>query len=130
MHFGRGEESFGIDLTPLVDTVFLLLIFFMVSTHFIEFTKKLDIELPEAKGGTVAEEEMHFVVEMGLDGTILLNGESVTLPQLETHMKASRGVTRRSVVIKADRRLHYGNVIQVMGICKDSGVRDIGVAVK
>jgi len=130
MHFGRQQESYGIDMTPLVDTVFLLLIFFMVSTHFIEFTKKLDIELPEAKGGTVAEEEIHFVIEMDLDGTILLNGEGVTVEQLEARLNASRGASRRSVVIRADRRLHYGNVIQVMGICKDSGVRDIGVAVK
>ncbi len=130
MHFGREEESFGIDLTPLVDTVFLLLIFFMVSTHFIEFTKKLDIELPEAKAGTVAEEEMHYVIEMDLTGIILLNGEPVNLEQLETRLKAPHRATRRSVVIKADKRLHYGNVIQVMGICKDSDVLDIGVAIR
>lgn len=130
MHFGREEESFGIDLTPLVDTVFLLLIFFMVSTHFIEFTRRLDIELPEAKGGAVAEEEMHYVIEMDLAGTILLNGGPVTLTQLETQLKTRQRAVRRSVVIKADKRLHYGNVIQVMGICKDAGVRDIGVAIK
>ncbi|NIR02514.1 MAG: biopolymer transporter ExbD, partial [Gemmatimonadales bacterium] len=50
--------------------------------------------------------------------------------QLETRLKAPHRATRRSVVIKADKRLHYGNVIQVMGICKDSDVLDIGVAIR
>ncbi len=43
------EEDFSLQLTPLIDVVFLLLIFFMVSTAFIDFTRRMDIELPEVK---------------------------------------------------------------------------------
>ena len=47
------EDSFGLDLTPLIDVVFLLLVFFMVSTQFVDFSRRLDILLPRSYAGLV-----------------------------------------------------------------------------
>jgi len=65
MKFRRtDEEDYSLQLTPLIDVVFLLLIFFMVSTAFIDFTRKMDIELPESNLGATPEQVKVFEIEM------------------------------------------------------------------
>ncbi|MDV2503266.1 MAG: biopolymer transporter ExbD [bacterium] len=126
----EAEEDYSLDLTPLVDVIFLLLIFFMVSTAFIDFTRRLDIQLPEAKAAQVVEKVKSFVIEMGVDKKIHLNGVLVTMESLETKIKsAMKTAARGSAIIKADKRLPYGNVVKVLGIVKDAKIRDIGIAV-
>lgn len=126
----EAEEDYSLDLTPLVDVIFLLLIFFMVSTAFIDFTRRLDIQLPEAKAAQVVEKVKSFVIEMGIDKKIHLNGKLVTMESLETRIKSEmKTAARGSAIIKADKRLPYGNVVKVLGIVKDAKIRDIGIAV-
>lgn len=126
----EAEEDYSLDLTPLVDVIFLLLIFFMVSTAFIDFTRRLDIQLPEAKAAQVVEKVKSFVIEMGVDKKIHLNGILVTMESLEAKIKsAMKTAARGSAIIKADKRLPYGNVVKVLGIVKDAKIRDIGIAV-
>lgn len=126
----EAEEDYSLDLTPLVDVIFLLLIFFMVSTAFIDFTRRLDIQLPEAKAAQVVEKVKSFVIEMGIDKKIHLNGILVTMESLEAKIKsAMKTAARGSAIIKADKRLPYGNVVKVLGIVKDAKIRDIGIAV-
>ncbi|MFQ5914382.1 MAG: ExbD/TolR family protein [Nitrospinota bacterium] len=127
----RPEEDYSLSLTALIDVVFLLLIFFMVSTAFIDFSRRMDIRLPEAKTGTVTgEPTRQLLIEVGGQGRITLNGKQVTLAGLEAEMEGTRGLPERTVLIRADRRLPYGLVIRIMGICRAAGIYDIGVAVK
>ena len=129
----RGEEDYSLQLAPLIDVVFLLLIFFMVSTVFVDFSRRMDIELPEAKAGAATEKSMVFEIEVGTDGKIRLNGEDVTLAAMETLLKQripGVGAGKRSAVIRADRKTNHGDVVKVMDICKRSGVTEIGVAVR
>jgi biopolymer transport protein ExbD len=132
MRFDPGpEEDYNLPLTSMVDVVFLLLIFFMVSTSFIEFTRRLDIRLPEAKAGTATEERgRQLLVEVGEEGRITLNGKEVTLAALESELEATRGVPGRTALIRADGRLPYGLIIHIMGICRAAGILDISVAVQ
>ena len=126
----EAEEDYSLQLTPLVDVIFLLLIFFMVSTAFIDFTRRLDIQLPEAKAAQVVEKVKSFVIEMGIDKKIHLNGKLVTMESLEARIKSEmKTAARGSAIIKADKRLPYGNVVKVLGIVKDAKIRDIGIAV-
>ncbi len=125
------QEEFSLDYTPLIDVVFLLLIFFMVSTQFISFTRRLDIKIPEAKAGSVKEEKTkEYLIEMPTNGEILLDGKVVSLNKLERILSKDRSIARRSALIRADRRLPYGDVVKVMGVCKHEGIRVIGIAVK
>ena len=56
MRFRReGEDNFAFDMTPMIDVVFLLLIFFMVSTVFVDFSRKMDINLPTSKSSVIDE---------------------------------------------------------------------------
>ncbi|MGK7346746.1 MAG: ExbD/TolR family protein [Candidatus Nitrospinota bacterium M3_3B_026] len=126
------EEDYSLSLTPLIDVVFLLLIFFMVSTAFIDFTRRMDIELPESRAGAAAEKTRVYEIEMTKDGDIFLNGEAVVLEALPDILKADTGkaAAKSSVIIRADRRLDYGAVVEVMGICREAGILDIGAATR
>lgn len=135
MRFKRNsrEEDYSIQLIPLIDVVFFLLAFFMISTTFVDINRNLDIDLPEAKAGAASEKSMVFEIEIGVDGKIRLNGEDVTLATLETLLKQripGMGHGKRSVVIRADTKANHGEVVKVMDICKRSGVTQIGVAVR
>jgi len=135
MRFKRDnrEEDYSIQLIPLIDVVFFLLAFFMLSTTFVNVNRNLDIELPQSKAGAASEKPVVLEIELGADGKIRLNGEDVTLDAMETLVKQRVRAMRagkRSVVIRADRKTSHGDVVKVMDICKRSGVTEIGVAVR
>ncbi|MFW2330879.1 MAG: ExbD/TolR family protein [Nitrospinota bacterium] len=132
MKFGSQlEEDYSLQLTPLIDVVFLLLIFFMVSTSFIDFSKQLDIELPEAISGAALEKVKLFEIEINKDKKLFLNGETITLDGLSTLLKKSDPtIQKQSALISADKNLDYGAVIKIIGICKDANIEDIGLVVK
>jgi biopolymer transport protein ExbD len=129
---GDSEEDYSLQLTSLIDVVFLLLIFFMVSTSFVDFTRRLDIELPEAKSSAEVVEKKSFLIEVGVKKRISLNGKTVLLDDLESELKAGvkSGKFKPSLTVKADKRLDYGYVIKVMGLISGAGIRDISLATK
>ena len=127
----RGEEDYSLQLTSLIDVVFLLLIFFMVSTSFVDFTRRMDILLPESKESTQVERVENFLLEVGVEKKLTLNGEAVSFEDLERRLKQARKKPgKRTLIIKADKRLDYGFVVQIMGVSFSAGIRDISVAVK
>ncbi|MFL2916486.1 MAG: ExbD/TolR family protein [Nitrospinia bacterium] len=132
MRFRREEEdNFSLDMTPMIDVVFLLIIFFMVSTVFVDFSRKMDINLPTSKSSTLDESAKTLEVEMLKDKKIFLSGKPVTLLGLETTLaKMELKDKKPTAIIRADKSLPYGDVIQVMGILQKKGIPDISVAVK
>jgi biopolymer transport protein ExbD len=132
MRFRREEEdNFAFDMTPMIDVVFLLIIFFMVSTVFVDFSRKMDINLPTSKSSDIDESAKTIEVEMSKDKKILLTGRPLTLLGLETTLAKMEFKDKKpSAIIRADKSLAYGDVIQVMGILQKKGIPDISVAVK
>ncbi len=127
----EAEEEVGIGLISLIDVIFLLLIFFMVTTTLIDPSKKLDIQLPEAKAAAPDTKSIPVTIELGPRGKILLNGKRVNLKTLESRLKAwGGGSQKKTAIVRADRRLDYGQVVRVLGICRASGFYDLGIAVK
>ena len=126
----KNEENFSFDLTPLVDVVFLLLIFFMVSTVFVDFKRQMDISLPSSKSSVPSEVKEPVKVELTVDKQIFLNGEKVTLEEFESALSKISVSNNNAAVIRADKDLPYGNVIKIMGILQSAQILDIGVAVK
>jgi len=115
----------------MIDVVFLLIIFFMVSTVFVDFSRKMDISLPTSKSSVIDESVKTLEIEMSKDKKILLAGKLVTLLGLETTLAKMKFESKtRSAIIRADKSLPYGDVIQVMGLLQKKGIPDISVAVK
>jgi biopolymer transport protein ExbD len=127
----RHEEDIRVELISMTDIVFLLLIFFMVSTTFVDFSRRLDIQLPESKAAEVVQEVQQHVIEMDAQGKMRLDGQPVPLQELPQRLAQGSGAARRrSVIIRADKHLPYGNVITVLGLVRQARIRDIAVAVR
>ena len=131
MNFSKeAEEEPSLTLTSLIDVIFLLLIFFMVTTTLIDPTKKLDLKLPEAKAAS-QETKTPATIEMDAKGRMTLNGENVTFDNLESRLTVmAEKETKKTAVVRADKDLDYGDVVRVLGICRASGFNDINIAVK
>lgn len=129
----KAEEDFSLQLTPLIDVVFLLLIFFMVSTIFIDFSRQLDIELPETTAGGPAGAKT-TTIEVNKEGSIFLNGEPVAIENLYARLSGITGTRPageggRSAIIRADKTISYGTAVKIMDICRNAGIDDLGLTV-
>jgi biopolymer transport protein ExbD len=126
----KAEEEYSINLPSMTDIIFLLLIFFMVATVLKDSTRRLDVQLPDSRSGEVSETRL-ITIEMAGDGSISLNGAVVSMEELEARVQpAGAADGERSAIIRADKRLEYGKVVEVIGLCQASGIAEIAVAVK
>ena len=116
------------DLTPMIDVVFQLLIFFMVTAVF-AITPGLDIKLPEAEEAQAPEKENLFIV-VDQDGNMKLNHKSVTFATLKEELQAKRQLLDNTtmIIIKGDERSTHGQIVQIMDIARQVGVIDQVIA--
>ena len=126
----ESEEYFSLELTPLIDVVFLLLIFFMVSTVFVDFKRQMDISLPSSKSSVPGETPKLVKVELTVDKQIFLNGKKIHLRELETALSKIDASKKNTAVIRADKNLPYGDVIKIMGMLQSVQILVIAEAVK
>ena len=134
MKFRRQRrEEVGINLTPLIDIVFLLLIFFMVSTTFTRETQ-LSIDLPEAKG-TAAEttdEKIEILIDEG--GRYRVNGQGLVDGRLRTLQaaiyKISAGDTTLPMIITADAQATHENVVRAMDAAGQMGFVHLSITTR
>ena len=124
----RGEEEVDVNLTPLIDVVFLLLIFFMVSTTFIR-ESEIELTLPEASAE--ARKKPVDVIEIAIDanGRFFVNGNALINTQLETIRQALISVRPADVepvvVISADANASHQAVVSVMDAARQVGLTRI-----
>ena len=122
------DEDFKPELTPLVDVVFQLIIFFMVSTVFIEYNRQVNLELPTSAGEREQAQVDVYTIEITEEEKIFLNGVEFARDKLIDQLKGAPSPP--PVVIRADKRTPYGIVIQVMDICERAGITDIKAAIQ
>ena len=122
------EATSELNLTPMIDIVFQLLIFFMVTAVF-AITPGLDIKLPEAEESEAPEKENLFIV-IDEQGAIKLNHKSVTYASLKRELMEKRKILDNTtmIVIQADEKVFHGSVVKVMDISKAAGITDLVVA--
>lgn len=126
---GTVEEP-KLDLTPMIDIVFLLIIFFMVGTQFTEMERQYDIKLPtvtDAKPLTNLPDDI--IVNVQQDGEISVNGEKKSLTELEKTLELARqNFPGQSVVIRGDSTGPYQNVMNILEICHRAKIRSVSLA--
>jgi len=126
------DEQPTLNLTPMIDIVFLLIIFFMVGTKFSELERKIGLEVPEVAGAealTAAPEPK--VVNVYRDGRITLDRAPITLEELTQTLAAAREqYADLGVLVRGDATGQYQPVAEVLNACKQAGVRELGISVR
>lgn len=114
-----------IDLAPLIDVIFQLLIFFMLSSSF-TFQSGIHVKLPKAVTSDIIKED-NFTIAITSENIIYLNGGIVSLDELRQKLvePAKRDIL---IMIKADRRSSMGRIVDVWDLCRALGVQKINIA--
>ncbi|MBI4650437.1 biopolymer transporter ExbD [Candidatus Desantisbacteria bacterium] len=123
-------EDVDMELTSMTDMVFLLLSFFMLTGTFdmARMDDKLEIQLPKAVV-TAKQSEKKNVIDITVDNRVVFNGLIKSYPELDSELqKIANSNPDEVIIIKADKRVSHGTVIKVMGLCKKSGLTNIGFA--
>ena len=111
-----------INVTSLIDVMFILVLFFTVSTTFIS-QPAMNLQLPTAEHAE-ATRQTPIIVHIDEKGTVYLNDEPVETALLSSALTARLATsTEKAVVLKADSRVSHGDVIQVLDIIKGAGVQ-------
>ena len=119
-----------IEIIPMIDTMFFLLVFFMIATLSMTLQRGMPVNLPEAESSTdKVQEEVSLSVTK--DGMLFFNKELIALDDLERRLADTRQRDPDpSVIINADESVQHGLVIQVMDKVRISGISNMAIATK
>ena len=131
----RGKGELTLEITPLIDVVFLLLIFFLVATTFEDINSGIKIELPQSTIREIKDiKEIQIAIdknknmvlnykEKGKTQKVNVNKENLKA-ELEEKFKTS---AEKNVVISADKKLDYGYIVEIMTISKEAGANSLDI---
>lgn len=117
----------ALDLTPVVDIVFNLLIFFALSLNFAAASRGIDIKLPSASSAKTIRSDQ-VTVNLTKEGLIFLDDKKITLEQLGPMLK-EKADKKSLVIIRADSDVAHGRVVRIMDIIKSQDLNKIAIAV-
>lgn len=131
---GHKEESVEINLTPLIDVVFLLLIFFMVSTTF-DRHARMKVSLPESSNKSTQQQDAPLVLSIDAKGNYFLNDRQLVNQSLKTLKQAIRktvgneaAITNTSLVLRADANTPHQFVVRAMDAASQLGMSKLSIA--
>lgn len=126
------DETLSVNLTPMIDVVFLLVIFFMVATKFTEVERNIELELPStAQAGETTPPPDPKTVAVFADGHVELDNQAVSLQELTAQLKqATTASDDVQVVIHGDSRCPFQHVAAALAACREANVSELGVTVE
>ena len=124
-------EPTPMQLAPLVDVLFLLVIFFAVTQHYARHETLLDVSVPAAETGedrprsTVGE----IIVNVKSDGTIIVNGQDLSKEDLLTKLRNIAEVYKdQAVILRGDMKTEYDHIMGVLDTCQKAGIWNVAFA--
>jgi biopolymer transport protein ExbD len=126
------DDEPTLNLTAMLDVMFLLIIFFMLGTRFIDDERKIGLHVPEVVDrGTLTAAPARREINVFRDGSITLDKKTVTLDELTVRLAAARRqYSDLGVLVRGDARGEFQNVASVLTACKQAGVQDLGITVR
>jgi biopolymer transport protein ExbD len=132
MKFGRRavEEPEGIQMAPLIDIVFITLVFYMTTAVFSTLENEIDIVLPTASSAVQDERTRgEIYINLRTDGTIVLNNQEVTIPELQQILnRVAAYFPGGAVIIRGDRQAALGRAIAILDCCKNADIQNVSFA--
>ena len=119
-----------INLTPMIDVVFNLLIFFMLATRFADMERQFDVQLPTAGSAQpLSNPPDEIVVNVFGDGRLVVGQQPMSADQLEEHLRAAHDrYSDQAVLIRGDGQGQYQNVMDVLTICHKARITNFSLA--
>ena len=123
----KKPEDPKVDLTPMVDVVFLLLIFFMISTTFIE-TPGISIKLPSSSAKTSVQKTEEIKIYLARNGEIHFKENKLSFKELSNLLLSYRGqAADMTFLLLADRDARHGKVVEVMDLAREAGFGKLAI---
>ncbi len=121
-----------INLTPMIDIIFQLIIFFMVGSRFTEMDKKVDVKVPtSSQAANMPTAPTRYVVNVQRDGQLTFKSQPISIEGLVAELKALRTTQAElNVIVRGDADGPLQNVASVLTACRSAGVSDVGIAVR
>ncbi len=122
---GKKKKQAGMNVTPLIDVIFILLIFFMISTQFRQ--NSLPLDLPRSSGEE-KEENKAVTLTVSREEVISLDGQIIVREELESSLyKLKKKNPEVALVLACDRDIVFETVVQILDEVKKSGIEKIGI---
>ena len=120
------------NLTPMIDVVFLLIVFFMAASKFADEQRDIDLKLPEvAKADATDSTPKTGEVAVYPGGRVTLDGTDVTLAELTTSLAEQRQTSPNlGVVILGDAECEFQHIAAALAACKEAGISELAVSVR
>jgi biopolymer transport protein ExbD len=124
----RVAEEPKVDMTPMVDVVFLLLIFFMISTTFVE-TPGISVDLPQSSSEAISSEPVEIKAYVDKSGAIHIGERQIALDDLEKTLAAlvAEKGKQATFVLMADRDVRHGLVVRLMDAAQEAGFTKLAI---
>lgn len=128
------DDQTAINLTPMIDIVFLLIIFFMVSSHFTNRThaeRDIAISVPQvAKSGALTAAPRNRIIDIFSDGRVVLDQQQVSIEELESKLSdAKRQYEQIGVTVRGDGNCAYQRVAEVFATCKRAKIKNLNTSI-
>ncbi|MBN1854045.1 MAG: biopolymer transporter ExbD [Pirellulales bacterium] len=126
------DDQPTLNLTPMIDVVFLLIIFFMVATKFTELERNIGLNIPKVpEPGAMTAPPDKRVVQLYRNGTVRLDFEPVSLDQLTQRLASARKeYANLGVIIRGDGECSFQRVAEVLSACRRANVQELDIAVQ
>jgi biopolymer transport protein ExbD len=129
----KGEALMTLSLTPLIDMVFNLLIFFLVATRFAEEERELDVNLPEAsEAQPLVVQPRELFINIDRRGQYFVTGKVLGIDALFGVLKQAyaNNPGRATALIRADRDCRWQPIVAAMNLCRKAGIHDYRVTTR
>lgn len=124
----RRRGATEINLTPLIDIVFQLLIFFLITTTFVQ-NPGIDVELPKATAEAISQETEQVIIAVTEEGRIVHEGRAVSEDELATRLREHHQQRPNAmVIVQADTKTAHGAVVGVMDLARQVGFTQLAIA--
>lgn len=123
-------EEPQLNLTPMIDVVFNLIIFFMVGTRFSDMERQLDINLPQvAAAQALSTPPDEIVINVNIDGKVIVRERTLNLQELrDLLIDAKKRYAEQAVLVRGDGQGVYQRVADVISICHGTGITNLSLA--
>jgi biopolymer transport protein ExbD len=126
------DELPTLNLTSMIDVTFLLIVFFMLGTQFIDPERDIGLAIPEVKeAGPMSSAPAKKVVNVFADGHLTMGGDTVTLGELKQRLAAAREqYAALGVLVRGDAQASFQKVAEVLNACQQAGIGELAISVR